>query len=122
MNTIKAKIFITTMVFAIAMLVAVVYPIGVKNASAAMSTWSKNLAGLIAVDNVFDGGTSGSFGSEDDLGELLVLSGLFPYSTTQAQSLAGLIAVDNVFDGGSIGKDSTDSLAELIVLGSLFDP
>lgn len=52
-----------------------------------------DLAGLIAVDNIFDGGMGGTMGTSD-LSDLIVLNGLF--NGYNAADLAGLIAVNNI--------------------------
>lgn len=94
--------------------------LGVRHADARLSSNAKNLADLIAVNNVIGGNTSGT----DNLGELIVLSGLFPTSLNanqNAKDLAGLIAVNNVTGGssGAFSSNQTD-LGELIVLSGLF--
>lgn len=82
------------------------------------------LAGLIAVNNLAV--TSGV--PVNNLGSLIVLSGLFPTSTSptqNAKNLAGLIAVDAVTSvpGGSSAYGAPTNLADLIVLNGLFlDP
>lgn len=95
--------------------------LGVRHADARLSSNAKNLADLIAVNNVIGGNISGT----DNLGELIVLSSLFPTSLNanqNAKDLAGLIAVNNVTGGGSGGTftGGTTDLGELIVLSGLF--
>lgn len=97
---------------------------GVKCADAQLSSNAKNLAGLIAVDNVTGGSNGSTTNNANDLSELIVLGGLFPTSTNPTQNakdLAGLIAVNNV-TGGSSGtfSDENNDLGELIVLNGLF--
>lgn len=98
-------------------------------AEAQLSTNARNLSGLIAVDSITgdNGAFTGGVGT-NDLGDLIVLQGLFPTSfnaTQNARDLAGLIAVDNIVADGSNGSftKGTDDLGDLIVLNNLFlDP
>lgn len=97
------------------------YPASSK---AQFSNNARNLAGLIAVDDISD---DGSFSDGDsDLADLIVLGGLFPTSSnanTNAKDLAGLIAVDNILGDGGSFSDGDDDLASLLVLNNLFlDP
>lgn len=85
-----------------------------------ISTNTRNLAGLIAVDRI-TGENGGS--SDTSLGDLIVLGNLFgSNTTTNTRDLAGLIAVDRITgdDGGSLGESDETSLGDLIVLNGLF--
>ena len=57
--------------------------IGAPAAHAQFNNFAQALAGVIAVDNIAM--NNGAFGSSDNLGELIVLSGLFPTSTNNVQ-------------------------------------
>ena len=123
MNTIKliaSKISVKIAILAALLFVATA-SYGISPVKAALSSNAQGLAALIAVENATDGG--GLAGS-NDLGDLIVLGGLFPTSTnatTNARDLTGLIAVSNATNGGGLGGDN--SLGELIILNNLFlDP
>lgn len=126
MKTMKLKVSIITTVIAL----VVIASFGASQANAQFSTNAKNLAGLIAVDSIATSNSGGAFTSgTDNLGELIVLGGLFPTSrnaTQNAKDLAGLIAVDNILgngSGGSFTSGGTTDLGGLLVLNNLFlDP
>ena len=77
----------------------------------------RDLAGLIAIDRIADGGS----GEQTSLGDLIVLNSLFDNGTGtgDVRDLAGLIAVDRIVGDGGNGDQT--SLGDLIVLNSLFD-
>lgn len=81
--------------------------------SAEAQTSAENLAGLIAVDNITDGG---GFSTDDDLSDLIIINGLFTPTTAEATGLSQLIAVEN-----TVGDGSDSSLSDLLILNSLFD-
>ncbi|MFA4996295.1 MAG: hypothetical protein WC536_04115 [Patescibacteria group bacterium] len=123
MKTIKLGVSLSFAAIS-AVIVAVAF-FGVKYADARLSSNAKNLASLIAVDNI-TGSSNGSLtnNNTNDLSELIVLGGLFPTSTNPTQNardLAGLIAVNNVTGGssGAFASNQTD-LGSLIVLNGLF--
>lgn len=74
------------------------------------------MVGVIAVSKAEP--AKAEIGSSD-LGDLLVLDGLF--GTGDARDLAGLIAVQNATGGGSLGVTGGNSLGDLIVLNGLFN-
>lgn len=121
----KLSFMTVAAVAAVVMVVAAGSMFVAPKASAALSTNARNLAGLIAVDDVTGGG---SFTSTNNINDLIVLQGLFGTGTQaqKTQDLTGLIAVDSVLnDGGAFGGSGgslTDdtSLGDLIVLSSLF--
>jgi len=126
MIRLKKLSFVT--VAAVATLVMVVAAgsiFGAPKANAALSTNARNLAGVIAVDNV-TGGSNGAFSNDTGLGDLIVLNSLFPLGTTaDARCFAQLVAVSNLSgNSGTSGAFTQNSdLGDLLVLNNLFlDP
>ena len=111
-----------------AMVIVAVSAYNAPKASAALSTSARNLAGLIAVNDV-TGGSNDSFAGTSNINDLIVLQGLFGTGTQaqRTQDLTGLIAVDSVLNGGGAFGSGTGgsmtnntSLSDLIVLNGLF--
>lgn len=82
-----------------------------------------DLGELIVLDGLFDARNGDRSGRISDLGELIVLDNLFDANgngSGRISDLGELIVLDNLFDGDN-GDSRVSDLGELIVLDNLFD-